>query len=67
MDGTEFWRYEIWWKFKTYKTKKDKYLIDELRVQQLEEDGGIFNRLFEDKIQLKKQQFDHKRYWKKRY
>ncbi|MEK4277639.1 endonuclease NucS domain-containing protein [Paenibacillus sp. FSL R7-0026] len=54
LSGTHLWRYEIWWKIQTYKTKEDKYLIDELRVQKLEEAGGLINRLFEDKIWLKK-------------
>lgn len=54
MSGIHLWRYEIWWKIQTYKTKEDKYLIDELRVHKLEDDGGLTNRLFEDKIWLKK-------------
>lgn len=49
-NNIDFSRYEIWWKYSKRKNAKKKYLIDELRVAKLEEDGGIYRRLFEDKI-----------------
>lgn len=50
LNNIEYWRYEIWWKLSKKKNEKNKPVIDILRVTRLEDDGGIYNSLIEDKI-----------------